>query len=74
MRFVIDFISRLRVSPAVQNIDSEPATASSAWLAVDDSSMAAKIAAIFAPIFASLDRIEKYIDALPDKPIDTAQV
>jgi hypothetical protein len=36
--------------------------------------MAAKVAAIFAPIMASLDRIDKYIDTLPDKPIGSAQV
>jgi hypothetical protein len=74
MRLVIDFISRLRVSPVVQHIDSEPATGAPESPAVDDSAIAAKVAAIFAPIMASLDRIEKYVDTLPDKVIDPTQV
>lgn len=73
MRFVIDFISRLRVTPAVQNADPMPPTGAPPSPAVDDSAMAAKVAAIFAPIMASLDRIDKYIDTLPDKPIGSAQ-
>lgn len=74
MRFVIDFVSRLRISPAVQSIGSEPATGASASPAIDDGPIAATAAAIFAPIMASLKRIEEYVDTLPDKPTGDAQV
>lgn len=74
MRFVIDFVSRLRVIPAAQNISSEPATGASASPAIDDSPIADTAAAIFAPIMASLKRIEEYVDTLPDKPAGSAQV
>lgn len=74
MRFVIDFIYRLRVTPAVQNVDPAPATTAPAWPPVDDSAMAAKVAAIFAPIMVSLKRIEEYVDTLPDKPTGSTQV
>jgi hypothetical protein len=36
--------------------------------------MAAKVAAIFAPIMVSLKRIEEYVDTLPDKPTGSTQV
>lgn len=74
MRFVIDFSSRLRVSPAAHNIDFKAATCVPALPEVDESSIAEKAVAIFAPIMESLKRIEKYVDALPDKPTGTAQI
>lgn len=74
MRFVIDFVSRLRVSPAAHNLDSESATATPASPAVDDGPVADTAAAIFAPIMASLKRIEEYVDTLPDKRTGSAQV
>lgn len=74
MRFVIDFISRLRVSPAAQNLDSEPATGMPASPAVEDSPITDTAAAIFASIMANLKRTEEYVDTLPDKPTGSAQV
>jgi hypothetical protein len=71
MRFVIDFVSRLRVSPAAQSIGSEPVTGAPA---VVDGPIADTAAAIFAPIMASLKRIEEYVDTLPDKSTGSAQV
>lgn len=73
MRFVIDFSSRFRVSPAAHNIDFKDATCVPALPEVDDSSIAEKVVAIFAPIMASLKRIEEYVDTLPDKPIGAVQ-
>lgn len=72
MRFVIDFVSRLHVSPAAHAIGSEPATSAPASPELDDGPVAARGAAIFEPIMASLERIEQYIDALPDKPAGAA--
>jgi len=74
MRFVIDFVSRLRVSPTAQSIGSEPVTGAPASPALDDGPSADKWAAIFAPIRQSLERIEEYVDTLPDKPTGSAQV
>ena len=71
MRFVIDFVSRLHVSPATPDVGG-PVTGAPASPALDDGPVAATVAAIFAQIMASLDRIEKYVDTLPDNPNDTA--
>jgi hypothetical protein len=67
MRFVIDFVSRLRVSPAVQNVEPEPISEPPVSLAINDGPVADTVAAIFAPIMESLLRVEKLIDMLPDK-------
>lgn len=74
MRFVIDFVSRLRVSPATPDVCSGPAIGAPLSPAPDDGPIAETVAAIFTQIMASLERIEKYVDALPDKPAGNAQV
>ena len=64
----------LRDSPAAQNISTESATGAPASPAVEFGPIADTAGAIFAPIMASLKRIEEYVDTLPDKPTGSAQV
>lgn len=69
MYFVINVLSRLAFhSKTAEPAITPPAIDTTPKVAPDDEPIHDTVAAIFAPIFESLERIEKMIDQMPDKP------